>query len=220
MNLSNVSTAINVASSAWSKINEVREEKARKAYAALEEAASSAAEKVEGAEIFPEARKQAGAVTQAAHARIERALAELAAARQQAADEVATKAASAKKDFKRAKKDANKVVAKVAQPKKKDKKNIFWPIAGVFALIAAVSGGLYYFLRKKETPSEEPPRVEEFGADNVQGSTLVYTSTTEDAKEAKQDAGELAEDGVEERDEELLDSLDEQLAKHRMEEDQ
>ncbi|MCP6134214.1 hypothetical protein NL393_34080, partial [Klebsiella pneumoniae] len=44
---------------------------------------------------------------------------------------------------------------------------------------------------------------------------MVYTSTTED--DAKR-GSDLAEEGVVERDEELLGSLDEQLAKHREEE--
>ena len=67
-----------------------------------------------------------------------------------------------------------------------------------------------------------------------QGSTLVYTSTTEDdakapaatattsttagANAVPTHTSDLAEDGVVERDEELLGSLDEQLAQHREEE--
>src|SRR5699024_7770009 len=54
------------------------------------------------------------------------------------------------------------------------------------------------------------------------GSTLVYTSTTEDdVKEgapvsgATKVAGDLAEEGAEQRDEQLLNSLEEQRAAHR-----
>ena len=47
---------------------------------------------------------------------------------------------------------------------------------------------------------------------------MVYTSTTEDDTKVPAQGSDLAEDGVVERDEELLGSLDEQLAKHRAEE--
>ena len=92
-------------------------------------------------------------------------------------------------------------------------------------MIAAVLGGVYYLLRRNDTPGEVPPRVEDFAdksEPDATGSTLVYTSTTEDdVKEgapvsgATKVAGDLAEEGAEERDEELLNSLEEQLAAHR-----
>ena len=108
---------------------------------------------------------------------------------------------------------------------KKSKSKSFFSIAGILALIAAVLGGVYYLLRRNDTPGEVPPRVEDFAdksEPDATGSTLVYTSTTEDdVKEgapvsgATKVAGDLAEEGAEERDEELLNSLEEQLAAHR-----
>lgn len=101
--------------------------------------------------------------------------------------------------------------------KDKKKGSKIWLISALVAAIAAIGGGIYYFFtQKKEKESTVPPRVEDFSSPSApQGSTLVYTSTTED--DAKR-GSDLAEEGVVERDEELLGSLDEQLAKHREEE--
>lgn len=244
--------ALKVASSLWGQFNKYRKEKAAEAYSALEDAAStvkdnaySFSEDVESR--FPEARKQAGAVTKAAHDRVERALAEFNSrgeeaserlvsaasdwsdraekatrstrkkARKQAAQ--ATKAAQSKRT--QLEKTANK---KLGKKKSKSKAKSFFSIAGIIALIAAALGGVYYWLRRNDTPGEVPPRVEDFadkpGTPDTSGSTLVYTSTTEDDQKDKAgvkvgSAGDLAEDGAEERDEELLNSLEEQLAAHR-----
>lgn len=247
--------ALKVASSLWGQFNNYRKDKAADAYSALEEATNSAkanagawSEDLESR--FPEARKQAGAVTKAAHDRIERALAEfkdgseetrerLISAASDAGDRAekatrsgrkearkqakkATKAAQAKR--KDLKKSTNKKMdKKLGKKKSKSTSKTVFSIAGIIALIAAALGGVYYFLRRNDTPGEVPPRVEDF-ADNSEpdtsGSTLVYTSTSEDDKEpapvaGTKVAGDLAEDGAEERDEELLNSLDEQLAAHR-----
>ena len=244
--------ALKVASSLWGQFNKYRKEKAAEAYSALEDAAStvkdnanSFSEDVESR--FPEARKQAGVVTKAAHDRVERALAEFNSrgeeaserlvsaasdfsdraekatrstrkkAREQAAQ--ASKAAQSKR--KQLEKSANK---KLGKKKSKSKAKSFFSIAGIIALIAATLGGVYYWLRRNDTPGEVPPRVEDFadkpGTPDTSGSTLVYTSTTEDDQKDKAgvkvgSAGDLAEDGAEERDEELLNSLEEQLAAHR-----
>ncbi|WP_293767785.1 hypothetical protein [uncultured Corynebacterium sp.] len=249
MNLANINTAVKVARSAWDKFSEVREEKAREAYATLESAANSVTENIQDSDLFPQSRQQAGAVTKAAHARLERTLEELATRRDEAREELTDHVAEARKEaalaVKEAKKSGKKQVkaarkeakatarsaaknlraqakartkaAKTA--KKKQKGSTFWSIAGILALIAALGGAAFYLVRNvfvKETPSENPPRVEEFGADKVQGSTLVYTSTSA-ADDAPAKESDLVEQGVTERDEELLGSLDEQLAKHAKE---
>ena len=251
--------ALKVASSLWGQFNKYRKEKAAQAYSALEEAASNVKENADNfsddAESnFSEARKQAGAVTKAAHDRIERALAEFSSRGEEASERLvsaasdfgeraekatrstrkkarkqanqATKAAQAKR--KQLEKTANKNTKKLNKKlgkEKKSKTKSFFSIAGILALIAAVLGGVYYFLRRNDTPGEVPPRVEDFAdksEPDATGSTLVYTSTTEDdVKEgapvtgATKVAGDLAEEGAEERDEELLNSLEEQLAAHR-----
>lgn len=244
--------ALKVASSLWGQFNKYRKDKAAEAYSALEEAANTAKSNTNdlGADLdarFPEARKQAGAVTKAAHDRIERALAEfnnrseeagerLVSATSELSDraEKATRAGrkNAKKSITKTRKNARKQAKQATKAtqakrkqlgKKKSKSRSLFSVAGIIALIAAVAGGVYYLLRRNDTPGEVPPRVEDF-ADNSQpdtsGSTLVYTSTSEDDKTTataggNKGAGDLAEDGPEERDEELLNSLDEQLAAHR-----
>jgi hypothetical protein len=248
--------ALKVASSLWGQFNKYRKEKAAEAYSALEDAASTVKDNANSfsddvESRFPEARKQAGAVTKAAHDRIERALAEFNSrgeeaserlvsaasdwsdraekatrstrkkARKQAAQ--ASKAAQSKR--KQLEKTANKKLdKKLGKKKSKSKAKSFFSIAGIIALIAAALGGVYYWLRRNDTPGEVPPRVEDFadkpGTPDTSGSTLVYTSTTEDDQKDKAgvkvgSAGDLAEDGAEERDEELLNSLEEQLAAHR-----
>lgn len=248
--------ALKVASSLWGQFNEYRKEKAAEAYSALEDAASTVKDNANSfsddvESRFPEARKQAGAVTKAAHDRVERALAEFNSRGEEASERLvsaasdfsdraekatrstrkktrkqaaqATKAAQAKR--KQLEKTANKKLdRKLGKKKSKSKAKSFFSIAGIIALIAAALGGVYYWLRRNDTPGEVPPRVEDFadkpGTPDTSGSTLVYTSTTEDDQKDKAgvkvgSAGDLAEDGAEERDEELLNSLEEQLAAHR-----
>lgn len=88
--------------------------------------------------------------------------------------------------------------------------------AGIIALLAAIGGAIYwFFLRPQDTPATRPPRVEEHSGEKE--STLVYSSKSEDdlvAEPQVKVAGDLAEDPAE-RDEELLGSIDEQLAAHR-----
>src|SRR5699024_1450116 len=134
----------------------------------------------------------------------------------------ATKAAQAKR--KQLEKTTNKNTKKLGK-KKKSKSKSFFSIAGILALIAAGLGGVYYLLRGNDIPGEVPPRVEDFADDSepdATGARLVCTSTTEDdVKEgapvtgATKVAGDWAEEGAEQRDEELLNSLEEQLAAHR-----
>lgn len=179
----NITFAARVARIVWKKYKDVREKKAREAYASLEAAAQAVTANMRDSDLFPPSRAQAGAVTKAVHARLERAVEEFAA---RGAQEAKGK-------------------------KTRDKK--LRVCAGIAALVAGIGGAAYYVLREvfvRETPSENPPRVEEFGADTVKGSRLVYTSTSADDHEKS----DLVEEGVTERDEELLRSLDEQLAKN------
>lgn len=263
MNLTQLSTAASLAQSAWAKFSDYRDEKAREAYSALEDAAkqaskqaSSARHHVEGLDLdaLPRTRAEAGAVTKAARARLERALAEFDErtrdARTSAYDAATTATAAAaegtklagekyalvrqnveektaearkqaekktkatRKDLKKQSRSAKKAAQKAAEQaakkaakatKKQDKKSsTFLPILGITALLAAGLGGAYYWLRGKDTPATKPPRVEDFGANKVaqaEGSTLVYSTTTEEPAE---------------RDEQLLSSIEEQLADHAL----
>lgn len=263
MNPTTLKTAFTAAKSLWSSFQDYREQKELESYAELEKSASRlrppretqvgrvAADLKDRHELprdtslFPEARREAGKVTQAAHDRLERALAELNSRREAVQAGAATRFGEAKKEAEKAakqaqrdrkkagkgvkrgigkQKDAAKAIlprsVKAAKQEARGKKaSKFWPIAGVLALLSAIAGGVYYWLRSNDRPSENPPRVEEFGGnDNAQGSTLVYTSTSDSPELVKVPAaGPLAEDGVTERDEELFGSIDEQLARHRAE---
>ena len=226
MNPTTLNVAFKTASNLWSQFNNYREEKSREAYTALEEAAQKMDERDNG--NFAEPRRQAGAVTRAAHSRLERALEEFNDYREDAterlndAKEEATKKAKkarkqAKKDSQKAQKNLKKKSAKVAkkQKQKKNKKSSKgWIFAGIIALLSAAAGGAYYWLRSNDKPSQTPPRVDDFQSDShtAPESTLVYTSTSENDTQS-----DLVEEGAV-RDEELLGSIDEQLAKHREEE--
>ncbi|ATZ06594.1 hypothetical protein [Corynebacterium striatum] len=240
MNPTAISASVGLATNLWKRFKDYRDEKALEAYTALEAAAAEVEERSKDA--FPEARRSAGAVTQAAHDRLERSIAELKDRGQEVSKQASERFDEARKDAKKAQKKAQKNVKKQSRKQAKaarkaaDKarkrsakklKNInfgkekksskFWPFALILALISAIGGGLYYFFKiRKEEASEFPPRVEDFttGANAAaEGSTLVYTSTTEDDHKVS----DLAEEGVVERDEELLGSIDEQLAKHKEE---
>lgn len=224
MNPTTLNVAFKTASNLWSQFNNYREEKSREAYTALEEAAQKMDERDNS--NFAEPRRQAGAVTRAAHSRLERALEEFNDYREDAterlndAKEEATKKAKkarkqAKKDSQKAQKNLKKKSAKVAKKQKKNKKSSKgWIFAGIIALLSAAAGAAYYWLRSNDKPSQTPPRVDDFQSEShtAPESTLVYTSTSEN--DAKSD---LVEEGAV-RDEELLGSIDEQLAKHREEE--
>ena len=225
MNPTTLNVAFKTASNLWSQFNNYREEKSREAYTALEEAAQKMDERDNG--TFAEPRRQAGAVTRAAHSRLERALEEFNDYREDAterlndAKEEATKKAKkarkqAKKDSQKAQKNLKKKSAKVAkkQKKKNKKSSKGWIFAGIIALLSAAAGAAYYWLRSNDKPSQTPPRVDDFQADShtAPESTLVYTSTSENDTQS-----DLVEEGAV-RDEELLGSIDEQLAKHREEE--
>ena len=239
MNPTAISASIGLANNLWSRFKDYREEKELEAYAALEGAAARAESRSK--DLFPEARRNAGAVTQAAHERLERTIAELKERGQEAGKQASERFEEARKDAKKAQKKTKKQAKKQSKAarkaankaqkqsakklkkakkvnfRKEDKGSKFWPFALILTLVSAVAGGAYYFFKiRKEEASEFPPRVEVFttGADAAaEGSTLVYTSTTEDDHKVS----DLAEEGVVERDEELLGSIDEQLAKHKEE---
>ncbi|OFT61095.1 hypothetical protein [Corynebacterium sp. HMSC05E07] len=146
---------------------------------------------------------------------------------QKQADKKASKARKqAEKKASKAEKKAHKKAALVKKKARKaagkeKKGSKVWLISALVAAVAAIAGGVFYFFTQKKEESKVPPRVEDFATPSTsapQGSTLVYTSTTEDDTKVPAQGSDLAEDGVVERDEELLGSLDEQLAKHREEE--
>ena len=226
MSLSTLSTALTVGKSAWKKFSDFRDEKAREAYTALEDAAKNVDNATQ--DWFPESRKQAGFVTQAAHSRLERALEDLNSRRQDVTAAAVSKAEELSSDSKKAarknRKKLNKKASKAAQRAEKKvakasgKKRGGFSKFFLFALVSAIIGAVFYALRGKDAPSTKPPRVEEHSgdADKAAASTLVYSSTTDSttdsAEEPAKKESDLVEEGVKERDEELLGSIDAQLA--------
>lgn len=213
MNPTTLNVAFKTASNLWSQFNNYREEKSREAYTALEEAAQKMDERDNS--NFAEPRRQAGAVTRAAHSRLERALEEFNDYREDATERLNDAKEEATKKAKKARKQAKKDSQKAQKNLKKNKKSSKgWIFAGIIALLSAAAGAAYYWLRSNDKPSQTPPRVDDFqsGSHTAPESTLVYTSASEN--DAKSD---LVEEGAV-RDEELLGSIDEQLAKHREEE--
>ena len=202
MNPTVVKMAFKTGSNMWKQLRDYRQEKSRETYTALEEAAQQMQKEDNSA--FDEARRQAGAVTQAAHSRLERALEEFNNYREDAterlndAKEEATKKAKkarkqAKKDSQKAQKNLKKKSAKVAKKQKKQKSSKGWIFAGIIALLSAAAGGVYYWLRSNDKPSQTPPRVDDFQSDShtAPESTLVYTSTSENDTQS-----DLVEEGA------------------------
>ena len=212
MNPTTLNVAFKTASNLWSQFNNYREEKSREAYTALEEAAQKMDERDNG--TFAEPRRQAGAVTRAAHSRLERALEEFNDYREDATERLNDAKEEATKKAKKARKQAKKDSQKAQKNLKKKSAKVGWIFAGIIALLSAAAGGAYYWLRSNDKPSQTPPRVDDFQSDShtAPESTLVYTSTSENDTQS-----DLVEEGAV-RDEELLGSIDEQLAKHREEE--
>ncbi|AWB80949.1 hypothetical protein C3B44_00115 [Corynebacterium yudongzhengii] len=99
-------------------------------------------------------------------------------------------------------------------------------VAAVLAALSAVAAAVYWFFFRQQgqAPATRPPHVEEHAGKKE--ATLVHTSRSEDDLEAEPAeaepreklASELAAEPAE-RDEELLGSIDEQLAAHRQNED-
>lgn len=188
---------------------------------------------------------EAGTLTAETRKRIEKALKEARESShdylQDAADAQESAALSAKKMSKRTRRKAlaagnkaaekaQKKIDKITGKAKKDKRRRTWLLVGLGTALAAVGGGLYYwFSREKQDPAGLiPPRVEEH-AQTRGDSKLVYsTETGDDAPAAPAEAprtpqeetvlkAQAAEGGLTKDGEELLASLDEQLERHRSE---
>ncbi|MGD7002503.1 hypothetical protein [Corynebacterium halotolerans] len=237
MNTSTLKIALNASNAAWNQFKKYRDEKAIQAYERLSEAAESVGGveglRERGSELLDDSRREAGNVTKSARARLNKALddaqakgQELAERGQQVAEDTrkngkkkqrkAVKAAAqgrkeATRAANRTQKKTAKQIAKLGRNKQdKQQGTSKWLVFGlVSVLIAAVGGGVYWFLNRKPAPGTTPPRVEEHGGGKTE-STLVYS--TETPAEVEPAKGKLQSE------EELLASLDDQLDKHRAEE--
>ncbi|RNE48143.1 hypothetical protein C5L39_09745 [Corynebacterium alimapuense] len=205
--------ALSTASAAYRRVKNYREEKAREAYDRLAEAASGFdfdQLQQRSSDLLDDSRREAGNVTRAARVRLDKALEELEAHREEAADK-------AGKGLKKAKKN---LPVKEKPAKATSRKGRFGKVGLLALLLGAAGGAAYYWLNRRPEPGETPPSIQDFlgsaadeTGETTTESTLVYsTSTPTDGSE--QTAGPLAEDPAV-RDEELLNSLEEQLEKHR-----
>lgn len=183
MNPVTLKMALSAALAVRDRVKEYNEKKTREAYDLLSDAAGRVDLedlKARGGSLLDDSRREAGHVTQAAHARLD------------AAKKRLEKAADNRPSRQR---------AQAAQRRRT------LTIAGLLALLlSAVAGGVYWFTRQEPKPGDTPPRVEDFSGTEEKApeteSTLVYSTTT-------------PEEGIpEEVDEELMQSLDEQLEKH------
>ncbi|SES10053.1 hypothetical protein [Corynebacterium cystitidis] len=201
------------------RVNEYRQEKQREAYDALVAAADEFNAEFEGDDLarrgqalIDESRREAGKLTQAAHRRLDQAREQLANRAQDASKQVEKRTTNL----------VDKVSVKKA--KRKQRRKTLGRIAagtGIVAVLAAIAAAVYYFVfgpGKKEEPRTTPPRVEEHSGEKE--STLVYSTTTTDGGEfaagsvddsVAGSAGPLSEEPAE-RDAELMDDIDSQLA--------
>lgn len=211
MNLSTLRTATTLARRAYGSYADYRDRKAVQAYEALVEAANKA--DVQG--LIDESQRRFSTLSEKALDRIETArnelnvdkavdkasekiagLAELGKAKTKKATKAQRKAAK-----KAAKKAERKVNAKFARRKRGRKLVKFTVITAIGTGVGAVA---YYFFAPKRDQEEygtEPPTVSDY---EQQESVLVYSTETSGSPE----------EGVTERDEELLEALEEQLKNH------
>lgn len=231
MNPLTLKMALSAASSLWGRSKDFRERKSREAYDALAETAGSLdGLKERSSELFDDSRREAGAVTKAARARLEKVLADVDDRRELAEEETgkARKAfAKTRKDLRKdaskrartAGKAAEKAARKKARKDRGEKRRKSLSRMGLVALILTMVGALYYWFTRRPDRATTPPKVQDFTGEETTPEAearLVYSTSTPDETEQKSPAGDLAEDPAE-RGEELLEALDEQLEAHRSE---
>ncbi|MHC9870778.1 hypothetical protein ACQX1I_04755 [Corynebacterium diphtheriae] len=190
MNPTTIRGAVVLTKAAYNKYADYRDRKASEAYDALLSAADTAED------VRDSAVENATSLAGQARKRLDAALAD-----------AQNTAESTKKDVTKTSKKLSKKARKQAQKagltKKKRSAGAQAARCSLYTVVLAALGAAAYFLWDKFSGSgvsDEPPRVEDFGADtvNTEESRLVYSTQT-------------PEEGIPERDEELLNALEEQL---------
>ncbi|CAB0717282.1 hypothetical protein FRC0084_02283 [Corynebacterium diphtheriae] len=190
MNPTTIRGAVVLTKAAYNKYADYRDRKASEAYDALLSAADTAED------VRDSAVENVTSLAGQARKRLDAALAD-----------AQNTAESTKKDVTKTSKKLSKKARKQAQKagltKKKRSAGAQAARCSLYTVVLAALGAAAYFLWDKFSGSgvsDEPPRVEDFGADtvNTEESRLVYSTQT-------------PEEGIPERDEELLSSLEEQL---------
>ncbi|MHC9552529.1 hypothetical protein [Corynebacterium diphtheriae] len=190
MNPTTIRGAVVLTKAAYNKYADYRDRKASEAYDALLSAADTAED------VRDSAVENVTSLAGQARKRLDAALAD-----------AQNTAESTKKDVTKTSKKLSKKARKQAQKagltKKKRSAGAQAARCSLYTVVLAALGAAAYFFWDKFSGSgvsDEPPRVEDFGADtvNTEESRLVYSTQT-------------PEEGIPERDEELLNALEEQL---------
>lgn len=196
MNLRNIRIASAVAGTLYNRYRDLNNEQKRDVYEAVRlMARGNNGENEEDTSNYSDARRQAGDVTRAAHARLDRRRALF----------------EAEQLDKKEKKELEKALKK---QKKSGGKNGIALGALILTLLAAIAGGVYYFVfgndskpAKKAPQKPEPkPAPAKPTVQHTQPPTMGSTRVT-----TTKDHGPLSEEPAE-RDEALLSSIDEQLS--------
>lgn len=199
MNLRNIRIASAVAGTLFNRYRDLNSQQKRDVYEAVRLMARGNNEQNdEDTSNYSAARLQAGDVTRAAHARLDRRRALFEA------DQL----------DKKEKKELEKALKKQKKQKKSGGKNGIAAGALILTLLAAIAGGVYYFIfgpdspaPAKKAPQKPAPKPT---VKNTQPPTSGSTRISSAANNTK-DHGPLSEEPAE-RDEELLSSIDEQLS--------
>ncbi|MHC9573548.1 hypothetical protein ACQQ6Y_08080 [Corynebacterium diphtheriae] len=190
MNPTTIRGAVVLTKAAYNKYADYRDRKASEAYDALLSAADTAED------VRDSAVENVTSLAGQARKRLDAALADAQNTAESTKKDVA-------KTSKKLSKKARKQAQKAGLTKKKRSAGAQAVRCSLYTVVLAALGAAAYFLWDKFSGSgvsDEPPRVEDFGADtvNTEESRLVYSTQT-------------PEEGIPERDEELLNSLEEQL---------
>lgn len=190
MNPTTIRGAVVLTKAAYNKYADYRDRKASEAYDALLSAADTAED------VRDSAVENVTSLAGQARKRLDAALADAQNTAESTKKDVA-------KTSKKLSKKARKQAQKAGLTKKKRSAGAQAARCSLYTVVLAALGAAAYFLWDKFSGSgvsDEPPRVEDFGADtvNTEESRLVYSTQT-------------PEEGIPERDEELLSSLEEQL---------
>lgn len=196
MNLRNIRIASAVAGTLFNRYRDLNSERKRDVYEAVRlMARANNEENEEDTSNYSDARRQAGDVTRAAHARLDRRRALFEAEQL-------------------SKKEKKKAAKALKKQKKSGRAKGIGLGALILSLLAAVAGGIYYFVfgndskPAKKAPQKPAPKPAQAKptVQPTQPPTMGSTRVT-----AVKDHGPLSEEPAE-RDEALLSSIDEQLS--------
>lgn len=207
MNLRNIRIASAVAGTLFNRYRDLNNEQKRDVYEAVRLMARGDNDETnEDTSNFSAARLQAGDVTRAAHARLDR---RRALFEQQQLD-------------KKEKKELEKALKKQKKKSGKSAKSGNGIALGalILALLAAIAGGVYYFIFGTDSPAAKKASAKKAPAKKVPQKSAPTKPTVQKTQPptqgstratAAKDHGPLSEEPAE-RDEELLSSIDEQLS--------